>query len=82
MKNEEQLGFLEPLLVFPLQRDRRGLDTPQLTATGTAGDGSEVPPCCRHRGFGKTARNGNTCTQAKQNCFLQVHKGGWPDHTS
>lgn len=49
LKKKQLLGFLQPLLVFPLQRERRGMDTPHLTVTGTAGDGSEVPPCCRHR---------------------------------
>lgn len=49
MEKKQLLEFLQPLLVFPLQRDRRGVETPQLTVTGTAGDGSEVPPCCRHR---------------------------------
>lgn len=56
--NEEKaplLGLLQPLLVFPLQRDRSGMDTLHLTVTGTAGGGSEVPPCCRHRRLQKNS---------------------------
>lgn len=55
MKKRQLLGFLQPLLVFPLQRDKRGMGTPHLTVTGTAGDGSEMPPCCRPRRLQKNS---------------------------
>lgn len=54
--NKKQLlGFLQLLLVFLLQRERGGMETPHLSGTGTARDGSDCHSAVDTGGFGKTA---------------------------
>lgn len=54
-EKKQLLGFLQLLLVFLLQREGGGMDTPHLSGTGTSGDGSECHGAADTGGFGKTA---------------------------
>lgn len=54
-RKKQLLGFLQLLLVFLLQRERGVMETPHLSGTGTAGDGSVCYGAADTGGFGKTA---------------------------
>lgn len=54
MEKKQLLRFLQPLLVFPLQRDRRGVDTPQLMSQALLGMVLRCHPAADTGGLGKT----------------------------
>lgn len=53
-RKKQLIGSLQLLLFFLVQRERKDMETPHLSGTGTSGDGSECHDAAETGGFGKT----------------------------